>query len=417
MNIFVLFGITGDLARKRIIPALINLYESSAVKGGTFHIGVGRKPEPISEFKSLPNSLYIQGDLDKEITFKKITAQIEKVLKLDNKKSSKLSESEAINIIFYSALPPNLHLGVANYIAKIVFSNIRQSKNKRNFNFKILIEKPIGNNLEQAKEIIDGINNLESKDLKINYVDHYLAKEALIDLQKLFYIQPSLLFKVLDPQKIKEIKAVIYDSKNIAGRGIFYDKVGALNDVGQNHLLQILSTIAGMVQVYSQNISAKHAKNPINKIAILKNLQIDGDPVFWQYKGYIKEKDVDPNSKTETYFSAKFRLKNSKFKISYIISAGKALDMDKSGIEIHYNDNSPSIFIDFKVEEKDAYEILFEKALLKETESSNSPKKTNINFFANKDEIIESWKIVERLKKLKTKANLVVYKKLHDIIG
>lgn len=402
MNIFVLFGITGDLAKNRVIPAL----KKVSLGGDFVFIGAGRKPEPIPEFLTLPNSTYLAGDLGETKLYKKISILIEKVIKAKIKQN-KSGQRSPINITFYSSLPPNLHVQVAqNFSQSLLNINKFIKSIKTEVRIKFLIEKPIGNSLEEAKLAISKFSNIEKSGFEVLFVDHYLAKETLLNLEQLYLSNPKLLESLLLSDGIREIKVVIYEKEGIKDRGMFYDKVGALYDVGQNHLLQILS-IFGVI-LNSAKISHK------SKLAVLKNLQIYGSPVFWQYNGYTKEKNIPIDSTTETFFSASFRLKSNKNNILFSMASGKALDMDKSGVEVHFHDNNktnhikPSLFIDLKNSTRDAYEIIFE-GIAKEN--------INIPMFANEEEVIESWKIVERLKKLKTKANLVVYKKLHDILG
>ncbi len=394
MNIFVLFGITGDLAKNRVIPAL----KKVSMSGDFVFIGAGRKPTPIDEFKTLPNNTYISGDLSDQKIYKKIADQVEKVIK---KHKSGLGP---INLILYSSLPPSLHTIVAENFSQ----NIKKVAGKYlKRPIQVLVEKPIGNSLEDAKKAINDFSRLESRGFEVKFVDHYLAKESLINIEQLFASNPKVLEALLPAQEIREIKAVIYEKEGIKDRGVFYDKIGALYDVGQNHLLQILS-VFGVILNSGAKISHK------SKLSFLKNLQIQGSPVFWQYKGYTEEKNIPKDSTTETFFSATFKLKNQKHNILYSMASGKALDMDKSGVEVHFHDNKPSIFIDLKNSSKDAYEIIFENSIKSDAGATPS---LSIPMFATEEEVIESWKIVERLKKLKTKANLVVYKKLHDILG
>lgn len=435
MNAFVLFGITGDLAKTKVIPALSRLSAS----GNFVFIGAGRKPLPPIEFEILPNSTYVQGDIQSTDLHNKISKIIEEKIKgLSEanesiiKGSTKFSATGLhINLIMYSSLPPELHEIVAKRFSeshkKLIktYAFNHTSKKKISIDAKILIEKPVGNSLNEAKKSITEFAEIKKTGFNVLYVDHYLTKEAILGLETMSVLNPELLVKILPSKAIKEIKVVLYEKEGIRDRGAFYDKIGALYDVGQNHLLQ---TLVNMIVFIEGNPKVK-------KMAILKRLQIYGSPVFWQYHGYTHEKNVDPNSMTETFFSASFKLKGAKAEKSekfgetdgtldadknldtiFTISSGKALELNKSGIEVHFHNNFNNssqnldqIFIDIKKSKRDAYEIMFETAL-------SNDHTLHTSRFAKEDEIIECWKIVERLKKLKTKVNLVVYKKLHDIM-
>ncbi len=417
MNIFVLFGITGDLAKKKVLPALNLISES----GNFLFIGAGRKPQPIPEFKKLPNHIYVQGDLGNGKIYTQIAAHIAKNLKESLRaKKSVTQEGLHINLIMYSAMPPTLHTIVAQGFARAADKLVReyQKKGKARLQAKILIEKPLGNSLAEAKKAIDTFSRIEKQGFEVLYVDHYLDKEPLVNLENLFISNPDLVTKLLPVSNIREIKAVLYEKEGIEDRGSFYDKIGALYDVGQNHMLQSAATIALML--CSQGKNHEKGKKHTSKVAILKNLQINGSPLFWQYDGYTKEKDVAPHSTTETFFSASFKIQKQKNLPILSISSGKMLDMNKSGVEVHFHDKSESLFIDFSMGSKDAYQIMFESALgdtLTCKPNSATCDNSLLKRFATKEEILEGWKIVERLKKLKTKANIIVYKKLRDILG
>lgn len=420
MNIHILFGITGDLSRKKVIPALKKLSDELMVQTGAdqiFCIGAGRKPEPPQEFLSLPKSSYVQGDLFQKKLYQKIAKTVEKDIVAQYLHRG----VKEITLTIYSSLPPDIHEPVIKnameYIITVLSKKIK-TKYKKNLKVKIAIEKPLGTGLQSAKHLIQIFEGY--KDIAdFYYVDHYLAKDALIELESIGNTNPLVLESALTTTDIQEITVHLYEKIGIEGRGNFYDPVGALYDVGQNHLLQVLArTILLQMQIISASKSTVQEENRKEKIialpsiaTILNSLAVQGQIVFGQYKGYQDVEAVPKGSKTETFFHVSFSLVGSIAKkfpglssIKYTISAGKALSTSKSGIEIIAK--KKKLHIDFAKGIHDAYFNVFK-----------SIYEGNHMRFADADSILASWKIAERIKKLKTKSDLIVYTNTRDIIS
>jgi glucose-6-phosphate 1-dehydrogenase len=301
---FILLGATGDLAKEKILPILdkintnVILYARKQIK---------------SKFKS------VIGDLNNFPNFK-------------NK-----------NLYFYLALPPDLYESTILSI----------QKSFANKDIHIALEKPFGTSLESAEKLA----KLPNSD-KFYLVDHYLAKESLINNDK-----------KIDLNNIKSIEVAILEKENIKNRGVFYDKIGAIKDTGQNHLVNMLADFL----------------NHKNKIEILQNLKyVDNSLIVKQYPNYKKTIGVNQNSKTETYFKAKFVYKN----IDIILETGKNLPITKTYIKVNYKDGTE-------------YELVI-KPNLNETKSAH--QYVIEDFLSGKNkysltlaEALESWKVVNQL--------------------
>ncbi len=418
MNIHILFGITGDLARKKVIPALKTLADTVCAQTGTqglFFIGAGRKPVPPVEFSSLQQSTYIQGDLLQKKLFQSIKAVIEK----DILPKHITKDVEVVTITVYSSLPPDVHESIVQSTIEHVIGPIKKHVAKRykaELKTNIVIEKPLGTNVESAKHILDVFEKTKNNSMHFYYVDHYLAKDALIQLERVSEICPLLLASTFGSSELKEITAHLYETFGVEGRGSFYDPVGALYDVGQNHLLQVL---ARAIRIRIKVILAQKAqvgqvgdktKNLPSVATILASLAIQGKMVFGQYKGYLDVEYVKKDSKTETFFHVSFGVTGPLLKkypelkdIKYTISSGKAVSVQKSGIDLIYKKQKNHI--DFSRGNHDAYFNVFKAVYDHDT-----------SVFADSESIVASWKVAERIKKLKTKADLVVYTHTRDII-
>lgn len=418
MHIFVLFGITGDLARKRIIPALVEIEKQNKVtarSSSQLAIGVGRKPQAPAEFSQLKKRLYLSGELNAASTFKKLKKEI----------YAQITAAGALTehaVIVYSSLPPRMHLLLAQLFSKHAVD--AKLNKKFNVQLRFLFEKPIGTDLASAMHDLAGLHAAIDPVGSMHFVDHYLFKEPLRTLQASVAMHPALFKDLLGSPDIAEMESIMYETDDVATRGSFYDAVGALNDVGQNHLLQLLAEGLRMRDFILS--PSKDMAKMRTRTQIINSLKIVNNPIFGQYKGYLATEGVKPNSKTETFFRVEALYASPYGKeIKCIISAGKSLGLKKSGLLLIQrekkenaakksdkdknkaveNDTADTeIFIDMAKGKKDAYLNMFERAM-----------QGNAEAFAQESEIIAGWKFTKRAKQIKTRKN-IVYESWHDII-
>lgn len=466
MNIVVLFGVTGDLAKNKIIPVISQITKAPEIQKNISVFGIGRKITPPIGFNEILNSTYLEGELDQPQVYKKLYRQINSLIKsqennsiictsinhvvksVSSNKDTLITKTVCLSI--YSSLPPHLHIQIANYIREfVIFPLIKNKKIALRINF--LVEKPIGHNAITAKHTIDELDRIfDNTGVSIAYMDHYLAKSGLIMIRNLINTYPIFLKSTIGSSELQELQVLLIEKKDVHDRGVFYDEVGALFDVGQNHLLQVLSEVIlarlkfFYTNILDENITnvsngnesmalnnyipsssndniAKVSNKKINKIfvklpsksVIIDNLRIKGVPKFGQYEGYTQEPGVKFNSGTETYFNIHADMTENFQKkypaatkgLCFVLLGAKKAEYQKSGILLKYK-NRMSEFIDFNTG-KDAYMEILEKII----KHNSLP----IELFAKKEEIISSWKFVTRAKKLKIKKNTITYKILSDI--
>jgi len=468
MNIFLLFGITGDLAKKKVIPALAHIVQEQVAvaphaESDYFFIGIGRKPLPPAEFTQLKYSQYVSGDIEgvrSAKTYKLVSLHIKSAIKNNSamrtvamtapttvadkisliKKSSKVSgggvsyEQKIHTIYVYSSLPPDMHAKVIESLARYIDIPLKLCK------VVIIVEKPIGHDVTSAEQVVEKIKAAHQSLTGVEYpqaeflflVDHYLNKEAIQQIKALSVVNSELFAHTIGSPNLIEMRVLLYELQDIAGRGAFYDQVGALFDVGQNHLLQILSSVALLrYQIVERNEQIKKglgtaAKSrsfitdsfgvapTLTKSEFLNALGLNGAPLFGQYREYQQAEGVTKDSLTETYFdislkALKTKLTKNEWKvfknIKFSISAGKKMGIKYSGIELYYA-NGHSDFIDLNKVMQDAYVHMFRSAM-----------KGDQSQFAQIDEIKAGWMLAIRAKKMKTRSGLIVYENVHDILG
>lgn len=347
----VIFGITSNLAQIKLIPALYDIAEKGLLPENTSIIGIARSPKSPEEFreyfrevlnqenrhhkhdikeevveKLFKNLHYLDGHLDDPNFYKKLN---EYLRNLDNQ------GFECDNRIYYLATYPDLY--------KDVFENLqKEGLNKQDRGWvRLMIEKPIGNDLASAKEL----NQLLLRyfeESQIYRLDHYLGKETLQNILA-FRFGNGIFEPLINNKYIDHIQITASEDFGIGKRGGYYDSVGALKDVGQNHQLQMLAfaTMDAPSEFSNESITKE-------RIKILESLVPDPQKiVYGQYAGYRDEENVDPNSSTDTFYALKTEIANERFTgVPIYIRAGKKLKMTVTEISIVFKTPVNRLFKD-----------------------------------------------------------------------
>jgi glucose-6-phosphate 1-dehydrogenase len=237
------------------------------------------------------------------------------------------------NKIFHLSVPPNLYEGILTNLAS---SKLTIPCDDNTGWTRILIEKPFGHDLNMARSL-DRLLGKLFEEKQIFRIDHYLAKEALQNIIA-FRFANSIFEPIWNKKYIDKIHIKLYEKNGVDTRGAYYDPIGALRDVGQNHMLQMLSVIAidAPKSFSADNIRKERTRimSSLKKIPIqqLKNMIIKG-----QYVGYTSEPGVSPTSKTETYFRLKTFVGLSKWRgVPFYLESGKALYETKTEIDVYF---------------------------------------------------------------------------------
>jgi len=328
---FVIPGITGDLAKRKIIPALYTL-----VKKGFdgLIIGTGRR-ENVSVKEILADSRFFISDYKQKIGKKLSKMMVYKKLNVKDAEdfsqlASFINEQEVSrNLprvrVAYLSIPPQAFCSMTE---RLVSAGVIQSKNPQH---RIAYEKPFGWDVKSARGIQKCINTYLSR-AQVYRVDHYLAKTIVATLPFILSAN-SILHDSWNNKTIQAVHIFVDEKLGVEGRGSFYDPIGALKDIVQNHLLQLLTRVAV--------IDTKHANqtDPQNTIAhraaqIVQSLRI-ADGVLGQYEGYTKEEGVDPSSKTETFAGLKLFIDDAQWQgVPFYIQTGKKLGKKLTEIRV-----------------------------------------------------------------------------------
>ncbi|WQY39149.1 glucose-6-phosphate dehydrogenase [Helicobacter pylori] len=319
----VLFGATGDLAMRKLFVSLYEIYTHYGFKKDSKIIASGRKELSNEEFLAL---LCEKTQLHSREKGKEFLAHISYFcVRLDNPKDfEELSKIATKNkpLIFYFSISPSFFATTAQHLAKNALNHA---------NTRLILEKPLGHDLKTCKEIFQSISTF-FKEEQIFRIDHYLGKKGVQNILELRLNNPIL--NILWDQ-ISAVEICVYETLGVEERGEFYDKIGALRDMVQNHLLQVLSLIATDLPNDLKDLRKE-------KIKVLKTLQPPKDfkkqVIRAQYQGYRDENKVNKESQTETFVAIKAFLDTPKFKgVPFYLKHAKKMPHNQASVKIHFN--------------------------------------------------------------------------------
>ena len=303
----IIAGASGDLAKRKIIPALDVLFKTGKISDSCAIIGTGR-----SEFtdESFRERFEVSGQFSKMLTYHKGFSGIKKSLE---------SKGNFTKTVIFLSLPPSVYAASVNELAAEGFGE----------DVTIVIEKPFGYDHGSAKELNIAITS-HFTESQIFRIDHYLAKEAVQNIL-VFRFANSVFAPVWNANYIESIQINAFEEIGIEDRGAYFDKSGTIRDVIQNHLTQLicLMTMEAPVSLSANDIRCQ-------KTNILRVMKL-AESTRFQYKGYRDEKGVAKDSTTETFAEQKLFINNSRWAgMPIYIRAGKAVGRRGTEIGIRF---------------------------------------------------------------------------------
>ena len=322
-DVLTIFGITGDLAKKMTFRALYRLEARGKLDCPIVGVAIDdwsveqlreHAHEAIDATVSDPDEdvfarlaariSYVQGDYADADTFKRVGKAI----------------GDAKRPVFYLEIPPSLFATVVGGLGKAGLTE----------NAHVVIEKPFGHDLESARAL-----NAELCDVldegQILRIDHYLGKEPVMDINYLRFAN-SILEPVWNREHVSHVQMTIAEDFGVDDRGRFYDAVGAMRDVIQNHALQVLALVA------MEPPTGNHHDSIRDKKLELFRAMRTADPkryVRGQYEGFLEVKDVSPDSTTETFAAVELEIDNWRWSgVPFFVRAGKCMPAKASEVNV-----------------------------------------------------------------------------------
>jgi len=430
----VIMGATGDLAKRKLIPALYKLLVDGLLQNYVF-VGTGREDTTVENIFAGASRFVDHADpaLWKQfqqnfryvrLSFYEPSDYVALKLLLEHEEAARGLSG---NRLFYLATMPEHFSVITQSLADhgIVHHNTPGAvcEGKLCPWQRVVYEKPFGCNLESAKEINQKIAEVFSEQQAFR-IDHYLGKELVANIAVIRFA--NTVFEPLwNNLYIESVQIVLKEKVGIEQRGAFYDQYGALKDVVQNHMLQLVALI-GME--LPQSLDGEFIRDA--KVALLKKTSII-DALYAQYEGYQEEQNVAPHSRRETFTALKLAIDNDRWRgVPFFLKTGKALDEKSTSIHITFR-KSPHLRTEYgfesniltiTIEPDDGFSLKLNGKMPGKSEQTTpvhmkfchsclfGPNTTQAyevllfdalqgdqSVFVRFDEIEESWKIVEAL--------------------
>jgi glucose-6-phosphate 1-dehydrogenase len=399
----VIFGVSGDLSRRYLLPALAEICQNSQIRANMRILGLSRRDITAKEVLNDQT-----GALNDNF-------QILKMDYADQAEYSRLNkvldEINSEQVIFYFAVPPDAVLQIVTDLGQTGFTG-----NK----YRLLLEKPFGTDIESAKQLV-GQTQKYFKEDQIYRIDHFLAKEMAQNIA--IFLGRNVLFRdVWRNQFIDYIEIVAAESIGIEGRTELWEATGILRDFVQSHLLQL----AALTLMEPCPHDFDFAKLPSRRLDALKKLSVADDlkstVVRGQYEGY-REEAGNPDSMSETFAAVQLKSADERWQdVPIYVACGKNLDQKLTQIRINFktDNEAEANMLVYRIQPQEGIELDlwvkqpgYEQKLQKKTLSFSYEQdfkdrlpnayeqilvdaiRGSHSLFASSDEVLESWRILQ----------------------
>ena len=345
-TVLVLLGATGDLVGRKILPALYQLHQQSQLPNLFRVVGFSRRDWADADFRSYLSDLMPQeptslsdsflnlfsfsgGNFDDPPSFQALNRHLTAIDK---------DLGLCANKLFYLAVPPRYYKTIFNNLGR---SGLTSPCGSEEGWTRVIVEKPFGENLKTAQELDNLLSKLFREE-QIYRIDHYLAKEMSQNILA-FRFANNLLEDSCNRQGIEDIRIKLWYEDSVQDRGHFYDGVGALRDVGQNHALQMLVLVTmDQPEIFTYTAIRIRRSMALNQLSPFTLEEVSRQSYRAQHQGYRNIQGVAGNSMTETYFRIKAKLDGERWGGTPItIEGGKRLPRTEKFAQLIFAHPSP----------------------------------------------------------------------------
>jgi len=362
---FIIFGASGDLTKRKLVPALYHLEQANSFPKGITTIGVARRPWDDAMFQSLmlegatkhvrtkevdpavwtrlqKTMGYVQGTFEDAETYSKLAVRL-KEQEVDGPRT----------YVFYLAVGPDEILGIVKHLGDAGLLTHDPDKGLRTH---VVVEKPFGDDEASARNLNKELFQ-HVKEEQLYRIDHYLGKETVQNLAVLRF--ENMIFEALWNRKhVSHVEITVAEDIGIEGRGKFYEKVGITRDIVQNHLLQLLTLVAMEPPIAFEANALRDEKVKVLKTlrritkdnakqSVVRAQYTEGSVGGQSVPGYRQEPDVDPKSQVDTYVALRVFVDNWRWAgIPFFLRAGKRLTRRMAEVVIHFRDPPHPLFPD-----------------------------------------------------------------------
>ena len=361
--IVVIFGASGDLTKRKLLPALYHLEQSGLLPEDFAVVGVARRPLEKTFAADMKDGIVSGGGV--EVDDAKLDPFVDRIqyhamnfddaAGYDSLKTTLADLDKKFgtkgNRLFYLATAPEYFSDIIKYLGDHCMARPRDCGDGKNW-VRIIIEKPFGHDLESARTLNNEVNQVFDEN-QIFRIDHYLGKETVQNIL-VFRFANGIFENVWNRNYIDHIEITAAESIGIEGRGPFYETAGALRDVVQNHVMELLSFVAmePPVSFESSAVRAEKVKvwkaiQPIHPADTVRGQYGPGIVDGKQVPGYRQEDRVHPRSQTETYAALRVEIENWRWAgVPFYIRAGKRLAKRVTEVTIQFKQPPLLLFKD-----------------------------------------------------------------------
>jgi glucose-6-phosphate 1-dehydrogenase len=364
-NTFIIFGASGDLTSRKLIPALFQLFRKNRLGEKTRIVGFSRSPFSHDQWRQklaettakyagetfddelwqsfAENIFYLAGDIGKREDFDRLKQFLDdqRAAAIESphvKHLKDTEEPEEDQRIYYLATAPRFYQPAIQHLGESGLANEQHGPRR------VVIEKPFGTDLASAQQLNQVVHQT-FQEHQVYRIDHYLGKETVQNLMVLRFAN-TIFEPVWNRNYVDHVQITVAESVDVGSRAGFYDTTGVLRDMFQNHLLQLLMVTAMEAPVHYEADAVRNEKvKVLDAIRPMSEEQIYADTLRGQYRGYTADPEVNSTSRTATFAAVKLWIDNWRWQgVPFYLRSGKAMSCRTTQIVIQFREPPQKLF-------------------------------------------------------------------------